>query len=438
MKRLLLATSFVFVITAGARAADRPTIVVEAGKETKLKLAVQRFVARSPEAQALADELNTALAGGLDFSGQFERINERAFLEPVTSPAIDPAPPVKCPNWSQIGADGLVQGQVEVTVEGVRTLFRVHDVVSCAPKLSAKRYTGRPENIRRMGKAIADDVVAAFTGKPGVADTELAFVSNRSGTKEIFVMDADGGNQRGATRNRTISSFPSWSADGNSVVYTSYRFRNRPWLFVVARGRTSPGRIFTELSDATRLYRAVYDPSGTKLAIVGSVDGVSEIFTASSNGGGLRRLTKDRFIDVGPSWSPDGRRIAFVSDRSGAPQLYVMDADGGDVRRLTFDGAYNTSPSWSPDGRWIAYETRVNGQFDIWKIDPESGQALPVITHPRSDEHPSWSPDGRMLAFSSTRYGRADIFVADELGANPLRVTNQGENTNPAWGPYRR
>ena len=62
------------------------------------------------------------------------------------------------------------------------------------------------------------------------------------------------------------------------------------------------------------------------------------------------------------------------------------------------------------------------------------------MTNPRSDEHPTWSPDSRKIAFSSTRRGRSDIYVVDVGGRSeePLRVTNAGENTSPAWGPWRR
>jgi len=62
------------------------------------------------------------------------------------------------------------------------------------------------------------------------------------------------------------------------------------------------------------------------------------------------------------------------------------------------------------------------------------------VTNPRSDEHPTWAPDSRKLAFQSTRRGRADIYVmdVDAVAAEPRRITDGGENTNPAWGPYRR
>ncbi len=332
-----------------------------------------------------------------------------------------------------------MQGEVEQAPEGVRATFRLYDIARCNVLVRDKRFTGRNEDARRVGKAIADEIVGAFTGVRGVSDTEFAFVSNRGGAKEIWVMDADGSNARAATRNRSLSSFPDWDPAGNSVVYTSYRYRNRPSLFLVARGPNSPGRILAGLDGGKPIYRGVFDRSGRKLAVVMSASGNTELFSVERGGGGLRRLTNNKAIDVSPSWSPDGSQLAFVSDRTGAPQVYVMSADGSNQRRLTFSGNYNTAPAWSPDGKWIAYETQVGGQFDIWRIDPEGQANGPLVTNPRSDEHPTWAPDSRKLAFQSTRRGRADIYVMDveAAGAEPRRITDGGENTNPAWGPYR-
>jgi len=428
-------------LASGAAAQSGPVIVGPGGDIKLEKVALQRFLARSPEAQSLATELTSALGGGLEFSLLYALTPEAAFLDPPVSPALGSSPAPKCANWKQIGADYLVQGEAALTPDALRVTYRVWDVVKCSAKVVSKERSARPENARRLGKSIADEIVGALTGVPGVADTEMAYVSSRIGSKEVFVMDANGDNQRAATNWGTISIFPSWAPDASGLVLTTYRYRSRPWLFALKRGGQPSGRLFQSLPDSTRFYRGVYDPSGTRLAIVGSVDGVSEIFTAT-NGGGLKRLTKDRYIDVGPSWSPDGRQIAFVSDRTGGPQIYVMNADGSGVRRLTFDGSYNTSPAWSPDGEWIAFETRINSQFDIWKVRPTGGPSIPLISHPRSDEHPAWSPDGRLLAFSSTRYGRADIYVASSGGEAAklppvIRITNHGDNTQPAWGPRR-
>jgi TolB protein len=291
-----------------------------------------------------------------------------------------------------------------------------------------------------VSKRVADDIVAAFTGVRGVAATELAFVSNRSGNPEVYVMWADGSNQRAATSNRSINNFPAWSPDGGAVVYTSYRVEGRPLLFLSSRGRGRPGRLLAGQDGQRSEYRGVFSPQGDRLAVVLSEPGgAADVYTVQANGRGLARLTRDPSIDIAPAWSPDGRQLAFVSDRSGSPQVYVMDADGANLRRLTFQGSYNSHPAWSPDGRWIAYESRVGGQFDIWLIDPEGVTNLPLVEHPRSDESPSWAPNGRQLAFSSSRRGRFDVYVVDVTGENLRRITQGiGDSTSPAWGPFPR
>ncbi len=426
--------------SAAARAADPPPIVITDPSDKTYRAAIQQFQAPMEfGADELAVEIGARIRTGLEFSGLFTVIDPKAFLGPVFSPPLDGGPPVVCPNWRQIGTDALVQGAVQVVSGDAQIEFRVLDVSRGCLRMVRKRYTGARNDVGRMGSAIADDIVSLFTGDPGVSDTEIAFISNRSGSKEVFVMNADGTALRSATSNGSINSFPSWSANGQEIIYTSYRYRNRPHLFMLTRGRKSPGRILRSLDSGAALYRGVFSPSGEHLALVMSLDGATEILSVGTNGGGMRRLTRNRAIDISPTWSPDGKRIAFVSDRAGSPQIYVMDRDGSDLRRLTFNGSYNTAPAWSPDGRWIAYESRVGSQFDIWLIDPNGGENFPLVTHPRSDEHPTWAPNSRKIAFTSTRRGLADIYQIDLNGENLRRITQGGgDNTNPAWGPFRR
>ncbi len=435
MRRLVCVVGLLLA-SLPAAAQNRPPVVVTDPNARTFKAAIQRFADNQavPDAARITG-LREGIGSALQLSKVFEVIDPRAFLGPDETVALEGVPPPLCPDWSQIGADALVEGTVITEPRGLAVQFRIWDVVRCR-RLKLKRYFGNPSDVDVIARRIADDVVEAFTGRPGMASSEIAFVSDRSGRKEIYVMNADGSEVRAATRNRSINAFPAWAPNGSEIIYTSYRLGGQPTLFLLTRGRRKPGRLLSKVDESVPIYRGRFDPAGKRLAFVMSVNGAPEIFTSRRDGRGMKQLTRHRAIDISPSWSPDGQRLTFVSDRAGSPQIYVMNADGGNVRRITFDGTYNTSPVWSPDGAWIAYETRVGGQFDIWITDPDGRVKAPLVTHPRSDETPSWSPDGRWLAFSSARRGRNDIYVMGIDGKNLRRLTGgEGNNTSPAWGP---
>ncbi|MCH8891665.1 MAG: PD40 domain-containing protein [Myxococcales bacterium] len=432
--RLVAAAVITVAVTAtDIFAAERPAVVVTSGKEQKFSVALQKF-AGGPDAEAYRE----GLAAALEFSNLFRLIDRKAFLGQTTTQTLAARAGFECIEWSTIGAEVFVEGALRVDGGQFVAEFSVWDLAGCQRKLRRRYRQLSSADAIILAKRMADDIVEVLTGARGVTSTELTFVSKRGGNSEIFVMDADGGNQRAATANRSINNFPSWSPSGDAIVYTSYRVENRPKLFLSTRGRGKPGRILSKLSDMPQ-YRAVFHPDGRELAVVMTPSGSTEIYRVNLDGKNLRRLTQNRSIDVSPSWSPDGRKIVFVSDRSGSPQIYLMDANGSNARRLTFDGDYNTNPAWSPDGRWIAYQARVGGQFDIWLIDPEGSVNLPLVSHPRNDESPCWSPDSRKIAFSSTRRGSADIYLIDSSGDDLRRLTRSpGDDTSPSWGPYPR
>jgi len=421
-----------------AAAQERPAVIVDPGRKQAYDVAVQRFAERStsprpPGTEKFREELGRAL----EYSGAFQLVNPRAFLGPEVTDSLEK--PIVCGDWSQIGADALVQGELARDPQLLTADFRVWDPSRCKSLIHKRYRQPASSDPSLLAKRIADDVVEAFLGVRGVSSTDIAFVSNRRGNAEIFVMGADGSGQRAATANRSINNFPSWSPDGDSIIYTSYRQANRPLLFLSSRGKGRPGRLLPRLPAERAEYRGVWSPKGDRIALVLSEQGAAEIYSSRPDGSDLRQLTKHRGIDVSPTFSPEGSRIAFVSDRSGVPQVYLMSASGGEPKRLTFQGGYNTNPVWSPDGQWIAYESRVGGQFDIWLIDPDGSTNVPVVAHPRNDEGPSWAPNGRMLAFSSKRFGRAEICVVDIGGEKVRRLTQgAGDNTAPSWGPFPR
>ena len=419
--------------------AERPPVLVTDPEAQAFRIAVQRFAARGTaiDPQPFRD----SVIADLEFSSVFQSVDAGAFLGPLETAELGEQPPA-CTDWATIGADALLQGEIHSTggTNGMRIEFRAIDIVRCQTALR-RRYDGEAKHLRHLARRIADDVVEAFTGRAGVASTEITFISQRGTYPEVYVTNADGSNARAVTRERAKKGFPNWAPDGNAIVYMSYQYERVPHLFRAVRGGANqPGRLLRNLRAETSVYRGVHAPNGGAMAVVVNENGSPDIFRVDAEGRGeLSRLTRGPAIDISPTWSPEGDRIAFVSDRSGSPQIYVMKADGSDVRRLTFRGNYNTSPAWSPDGDWIAYESRVNGQFDIWRVDPEGQHLAPLVSHPRSDESPTWSPDSRKIAFHSTRRGVADIYVIDLNRKNLRRLTRDaGENKQPHWGPYRR
>lgn len=415
-----------------------PTLKITPGNLKAFRAAVLRFAEVGPpvgaeRVTALRDEIDR----GLEFSSVVLPLAREAYLGPQESAPLAQTT-LDCETWKQAGTDAVVQGELKRDQNRLRADLRVWDVARCREKKKGF-VVGERDDLAKLGRMIADQIVEALTGVRGVSATELAFISDRTGTRELFVMTADGRNQRAATRVNSIKMFPEWLPDGSAILYIAYA-KNQPSLFLTSRSPLiKPGPILQSLFAGRPVYRGRFDPTGEELAVVSSIEGAAEIFTVKRQGSQPRRLTSHPAIDITPSWSPDGRQMAFVSDRSGSPQLYLMNRDGSNLTRLTFTGSYNAAPTWSPDGRWIAYETRVRGQFDIWLIDPSGQINFPVIQHPRSDEGPTWSPDGRKLAFSSSRRGRYDIYVADWDGNNVLRVTEgAGSNIQPAWGPQPR
>ena len=436
-----LACVAVGLLAAAAAQSDElaPAIEITPGRARAFRAAVQRFSVEVPQAGGVpvdAEEFRSALERGIAFSDVVLPLQREAFLGSQVSESLPESHRYDCGDWTQSGADALVEGRIRSWEGQVLVEFQIWDPARCT-RLLSKSYQGKLADRDRLARRIADRVVLALTGTRGVAETEIAFISTRTGNTEVTVMNADGEAPRQATKGSMLKSSPAWMSRGDAIVYTAFPASGPPGLFVTSRGAMPPGPLLDKVLRGLPKYSGVYAPLGDELAIVASMDGDSEIFRSRSGANTAERLTRNPAIEVSPSWSPDGSKIAFVSDRSGAPQIYIMDRDGKNTRRVTFQGSYNTSPDWSPDGRWIAHETRVQGRIDIWLVDPTGEVNVPVVVHERSDESPSWSPDGRKLVFSSNRRGRVDIYVVDLDGRNLRRLTrNAGDNTQPSWGPF--
>ena len=297
------------------------------------------------------------------------------------------------------------------------------------------------------------------------AQAQITFMSNRDGhvhprlgwpTFEIYVMDVDGNNQRRLTNNPNLDISPSWSPDGKRIAFMSDRdghfdmpggLPNYEIYVMDADGGNQQNLTNDPNSDST----PSWSPDGERIVFTSKRDGNREnyeIYVMDADGKNKRRLTDNDFFDTHPSWSPDGERIAFMSWRDGhfigdfglSSEIYVMDADGKNQRRLTNNRRSDSSPSWSPDGKWIVFASDRKGDdvnYEIYVMDADGNNQRRLTNNRLHDKSPSWSSDGKRIVFSSYRDGNAEIYVMDNDGGNQQKLTNNPHlDGSPAWfGP---
>ena len=277
------------------------------------------------------------------------------------------------------------------------------------------------------GRSIIELTITAVLS--GIAtEGKIAFVSNRDGDREIYVMDSDGMNQINLTNNPVWDEQPAWSPDGRRIAFASNRDGNSEIYVMDTNGRNQTNLTNNPAWDE----QPAWSPDGRRIAFASNRDGNSEIYVMDTNGRNQTNLTNNSNKDWDPAWSPDGSKIAFVSNRDTDWEIYVMDTNGRNQTNLTNNSNTDTQPSWAPDGSKLALNRDAGGL--IYVIDADGANPNRLSDNPRGDYNPAWSPDGRKIAFMSNRDGNSEIYVMDADGRNQINLTNNpSEDYEPAW-----
>jgi TolB protein len=179
----------------------------------------------------------------------------------------------------------------------------------------------------------------------------VAFNSDRDGTHNLYVIDADGKNIRQLTHEKpgVEAGMQSWTGDGQ-------------WIYFGLFGKGPP-----------RMCRITL--AGTHFQVVGT--------------------------GIDPAVSPDGRTIVFARNLSDGHHLFAMDADGANVRQLTSGGNVfgGMHAAWSPDGKMVVYADRVGEALEIFRIDADGRNAKQLTRLGMAATTPAVSPDMKWISF---------------------------------------
>jgi len=265
---------------------------------------------------------------------------------------------------------------------------------------------------------------------------KIAFYSKRSGSCQIYLMNADGSGLQRLTNNSAKEMSPAISPDGTKIAFASNRDgESRIYLMNI------------DGSDQRRLTNTMnveilpsWSPDGTKVYFQIEVKGGNSILcVCSSDGKEFRKLTDGSVGYIYPMPSPNGREI--LCNDNGF-RVYIMDADGRNPRRIGNASTMRLRPTWSPDGRRIAYGLLhgmpPNHTTEIGVMDSNGGHDAAVTRDGNVNEFPCWSPDGKHIAFQSARDGNFEIYVMNADGSDQHRLTNDpGFDGAPSWGIVR-
>lgn len=393
------------------------------------RIAIPDCVASDGASREACGVISKVLRDDLTFEGLFEFVSDQ-LVKSLPTPNFD------SPNfvdWQGIEASVLVLTRANQAGSDLNLDVKVFDVQRGAVML-AKQFSGKKDNPRSFAHRASDDIMT-LTQYKGVAQSRIAFSSDRdggTGAKEIYIADYDGFNPRRLTATRSLNLFPSWSADGRTIAYVSYR----NYVASILRAFIYEGRGDNVTKSMTGNFAAPsYSRDGRRLAYAGIRGGNAEIYVAGADGSNAQRITQSAGVDTAPTWSPTGAEVAFTSDRGGGQRIWVMGADGLNIRRLT--SMDSDAPAWNPSREWseIAFTARLEGSFEIAVVDLVSGQIRQISEGLGSCEYPSWSANGRHLLFSCRKGGKWQLTMTDRIGRNPRALEMPGNNVYPDWGP---
>jgi Tol biopolymer transport system component len=273
----------------------------------------------------------------------------------------------------------------------------------------------------------------APTPTPGL---QARFVFQVGSGGDIYMVNAD----RSGLRRLTRGMDPSWSPDGQQVVFVRW---TEPWGIYIINADGSNERLLFSSSVARS---PVFSPDGSQIAFFFTTEGWHPAWKIWIDGfgwyyiergykqtewhlgvvnvadGSLREPYCDN-LSFSPTWTVDGEQLVY----DGIQGLMISEANGANNVPFT-DNPQDHFPVMSPEGTQVAMQ---HWQHDHWEIYATGANGVgrwpltsssPLLDRRPNNVSPTWSPDGKQIAFLSDRSGEWEFYVMDADGTNQRKI----------------
>lgn len=238
------------------------------------------------------------------------------------------------------------------------------------------------------------------------------------------------------------------SHDGKSLAF--FRLQGGHIELVRASRDGSNPQVLTQLPKQNGSLQPRWSPDDSAVAFINSPRRWSQdLFFVRSSGGPLRQLTHDDLLVKGYAWLPNGAGVVYSSSRGSTlvylPTLHLwrISLRGGEPQQLTFGDEGDESPDVDSLGRIVVSRRRMS--FDIWKFPVESDpaenvrRAVRITRQTGQVQTPSPSPDAREVVFLSDTGGHGNLWIQSLETGQTRQITYAKEPGTilgvPVWSP---
>ena len=320
--------------------------------------------------------------------------------------------------WMNDGSGLIALSESEFqTVGGVQIWF------ISQPDGAARRITNDLNSYGRVSLGLAGDdrTIVSTQSDPSMQIWSMGLNEPTSQAKQISNGKVDG-----------VDGM-AWTPDGRVVYVTKAADKSELWIM---KADGSDNKQLT--SDGYFKNEPAVSPDGQFIFFASMQSGVPHIWRINSDGSNPKQITSGDFADFGPTCAPDSQWITFVSARSGEPHLWRVGVEGGEAVQLTNHPSERAR--FSPDGKSFACAYFVGGESSPWKIaifPTAGGEPTRLIDASRGKslgiDAWAWAPDGRSLIYSRGGIGAvANLWSQPLDGGKPSQLTNF--TTETIWG----